>query len=208
MEDEDIKQPEGANMAWLLTFADLVSLLITFFVMLYAMKTPDSAKWDALKGELSGYFTVKKTIFETRPPEIQSLETLSITEADNLSYIQHILSTRFKDDPVLSETKVNFDPVLEKLSISLPTQLLFEPGQATANANGKRAVQKLGDILRHLDNRFEVAGHTDPSPISTATFPTNWELAMVRAIAVAKQLETQGVGRNVPGGIVWAVPLP
>ena len=49
-DDDDIMEPTPADMGWLLTFADLISLLITFFVLLYSMKVVDTQRWDELKG--------------------------------------------------------------------------------------------------------------------------------------------------------------
>jgi chemotaxis protein MotB len=198
MDDDFIQEPEPPSMAWLLTFADLVSLLITFFVLLFSMKNVDESQWDALVGELQGIFAVQKAVFDTRPTSEHTIEKVDLSEADNLTYLQNLLKTRFNTDPVLSAVTSSRDQKLNRLNIIVPSALLFQSGSSALNAQGEKAMRNLADILRHLDNRVEIAGHTDPIPIYTSTYPTNWELAMMRSITVAQIMEKRGVPGPVP----------
>ena len=195
--DEIERVEEPPNMAWMLTFADLVSLLITFFVLLYSMKDVNETKWNELTGTFQNVFEIRKKVMDARPDNYKSVESIDNIQSDNLIYIQQVLSTRFQDDPVLRN--VTSEPVEGKdaLAISLPSNLLFDSGSVVMKEIGAKAIRRLGDILRHLDNRVEVGGHTDPLPISTLEFPTNWELAMLRAMTVARVLQQQGVGENI-----------
>jgi chemotaxis protein MotB len=193
MDDNMIPAPEPPSMAWLLTFADLVSLLITFFVLLFSMKAVDESQWDALVGELQGIFSVEKPVFDTRPTSEYTIEKVQVAEADNLTYLENLLRTRFNSDPVLSAVKTVRDRDQNRLHIVVPSALLFASGSADLNVQGQTAMRSLADIMRHLDNRVEIAGHTDPMPVYTQTYPTNWELAMMRSINVAQIMEQRGV---------------
>ena len=198
MSDDAVKKPEPPNMAWLLTFADLVSLLITFFVLLYSMKTVDQSQWDILRGALEGVFADEEAVVVIHPEEFKSVDTIQSFPADSLPYLENVLKTEFRLDPVLGNMRTEYDTVQDILTLSLPSSLLFQEGDANLQRAGRVAMIKLADKLRHLDNRIHVAGHTDPSPPKDEDIPTNWELAMLRAIDVVQLFYERGVSQNVP----------
>lgn len=192
--DDDAIVPEPPSMAWLLTFADLVSLLITFFVLLYSMKVTDAQKWEEIKGSFDGVFSVKEPIFDTQPDRSTTVEKIDPLAADNLDYIYNILERDFKKSEFLSKSELEVDRERQILKVVLPSATIFASGNAQMINAGQGTLQELGDMLRHFDNRIEVAGHTDPLPVgSNSPYPTNWELAMMRSIRVAKMLEEQGI---------------
>lgn len=196
--DDDIRPSEPPNMAWLLTFADLVSLLITFFVLLFSMKNVDQEVWEAVKGSFDGVFTVNKPVLHVAPDQDASIGRIALASADNLDYIQSILALRFRDNDILQQARLHRDVEKDILTVALPTTLLFAPGSATLKPQGTEAMAALADQLRFLDNRIEIAGHTDPSPIATADYPSNWELAMMRAVRVVTMLNDMGLEQNIP----------
>lgn len=199
MEEPEYKLgPEPPSMAWLLTFADLISLLLTFFILLYSMKAIKPQEWESLRGAFDSTFSIKEEIVETKPNKTDTIEKLDSLVADNLDYLASILKTRFHGDEVLKATEVNRDIELDTLILNLPSKLLFDPGSATMKDIGRETMANLGDLLRHVDNRIEVAGHTDPNPINTDDFPTNWELSAVRALRVAEALAEQGMESLIP----------
>jgi len=177
--------------AWLVTFADLVSLLITFFVLLFAMKNIDGQRWEDIKGALSGALSFEETVDHN--VQANNIETLNLIKADSLTYLRAILQERFKADAVLREATLDLNPFGDELKIALPSHLLFKTGSATLVAQGDEAIGRLGDMLRNIDNSIIIAGHTDPVPIQGGVFETNWELSMLRAVGVLKKLRTTGV---------------
>lgn len=177
--------------AWLITFADLVSLLITFFVLLFAMKNIDGQRWEDIKGALSGALSFEEII--DRNINTKNIETLSLTKADSLTYLKAILHERFKADGVLREAGLDVNAQGDELKISLPSHLLFKTGSAKLMSQGDDAVGRLGDMLRNIDNSIVIAGHTDPVPIQGGAYETNWELSMLRAVGVLKKLRATGV---------------
>jgi chemotaxis protein MotB len=88
-----------------------------------------------------------------------------------------------------------------RVVINLPQDILFASGSATLGADGRRTVQEVASVLASIqDRRFQVEGHTDNVPISTAQFPSNWELSAARALSVVKILVERGVPpENVSG---------
>jgi chemotaxis protein MotB len=199
MDEPEIKLgPPPPSMAWLLTFADLISLLLTFFILLYSMKVIDAQEWESLRGAFDRTFSVKEEIVETKPNKTDTVEKIDSLKADNLDYLASILKTRFLDDAVLKATEITRDLELDTLILNMPSKLLFDSGSAKMKQSGKETMANLGDLLRHVDNRIEIAGHTDPNPINTSDFPTNWELSAVRALRVAESLKSQGIESNIP----------
>jgi chemotaxis protein MotB len=81
-----------------------------------------------------------------------------------------------------------------RMVINLPQDILFASGSADLGADGRRTLAEVAGVLAEFDDRrFQVEGHTDDRPISTAQFPSNWELSAARALSVVKLLVAQGV---------------
>lgn len=196
MDDEDIK-PEPASMAWLLTFADLVSLLITFFVLLYSMKVVDTQTWDELKGSFSGVFSIREPIYEVRPDKDTTVEKVDPIVADKLEYVYSLLSHSFAISEHLKEVTLSRNLEEDTLVINVASGAMFAKASDEITEKGKLKIRELGGILRHLDNKIEVAGYTNKDVVRTREFPSNWELSMLRAILVAESLENEGVGQNI-----------
>ena len=87
----------------------------------------------------------------------------------------------------------------KRLVLSLPSDILFESGQAEIGVDGQRAIFALGNILSRIKNRIEVIGHSDPQPIVNAggPFSSNWALSLSRALSVASSLNAAGYKRPV-----------
>ena len=177
--------------AWLITFADLVSLLITFFVLLFSMKNIDAQRWQDIRGALSGALSFEE--LTQKNVDTDNIETITLIQADNLAYLKAILEQRFKSDATLREASLTLNPLGDELRISVPSRLLFKTGSATLVPQGDDAIGRLGDMLRNIDNSIVVAGHTDPVPIQGGVYETNWELSMLRAVGVLKKLRATGV---------------
>lgn len=81
-----------------------------------------------------------------------------------------------------------------RMVINLPQDILFASGSADLGTDGRRTLAEVAEVLAEFpDRRFQVEGHTDDRPISTAQFPSNWELSAARALSVVKLLVAQGV---------------
>ncbi|MEQ9568627.1 MAG: OmpA family protein [Longimicrobiales bacterium] len=81
-----------------------------------------------------------------------------------------------------------------RMVIQLPQDILFESGSATLGADGRSTLGEVAEVLAVIDDRsFQVEGHTDDVPISTARFPSNWELSTARALSVVRLLVDRGV---------------
>ncbi len=91
-----------------------------------------------------------------------------------------------------------------RMVINLPQDILFASGSADLGREGRETLSEIAGVLGEFDNRtFQVEGHTDDDPISTAQFPTNWELSAARALSVVKLLVDRGVSQELVSGAAY-----
>lgn len=197
MSDDDApKAPAPADMAWLLTFADLVSLLITFFVLLYSMKTVDESRFAEVRGAMRAAFAEREAITYVPPEDLQSADQIKSVVADQLPYLRDLLINQTRNHSILSQIETEFVPQDNTLRLILPAKYIFADNSIRLSREGKLALTQLADIMRNWDNDIEVAVHTGLSrPYAE---PTHWELGMMRAINVAQVMYDRGVAQQVP----------
>lgn len=168
--------------AWLVTFVDLVSLLLAFFVMLFSMSSPSDHKWEEFTDAMRRGFAVGVA----KPTEPEPERTMTAERPGrgfDLGYLRRVLEAGLSRAPEL-ETAV-LREVDGRLVISLPSDLFFVSGSDDVTDVGRRAVLALSETLSNIKNRIDVVGHTDPRPITVAgDFISNWELSLARATAV------------------------
>jgi chemotaxis protein MotB len=190
----------GGGERWLLTYADLITLLVAFFIVMFAASRADLDKFQAISVSLkkafnpgafdaggigSGFLDSGSTggellvPFTDLPPQQQDF--LKISAA----------MTSFADDNGLAEL-IGVNTSNEGIVISLSGMLLFDSGSAYLRPEAARALLTIAEILRPMANKVRVEGHTDVIPPSDPAFPTNWELSSARAIAVLRQLADEG----------------
>ncbi|HLI13171.1 MAG TPA: flagellar motor protein MotB [Alphaproteobacteria bacterium] len=192
MEEGDVA---GAN--WLLSMADLVSLLLAFFIMMFAMSHLEADKWRRLTQIVSSAIpaVAEMSAPVARMPAPQALPGARGGLGVDLGYLDAVLAEKFAHDPMLR------DAVLERgadgLVIALPGELLFAPGAAEPSPDAAAALMRLGGMLGNIANGIEVRGYADPTPIHTTAFPSNWELSLARAVAVASALGQAGRARGI-----------
>ncbi len=183
---------------WLITFTDIMALMLTFFVLLYSMSTPDENKWEELTTTINQGFSkfYSKQTFEGAQQEI-NIDKLDFSRALALPYLKTLIEDVKAQDERLGDVVLILQH--DRLIISIPDAVLFESGKADMRLTGKRAVYAVGNLLTRIRNRIEVIGHTDPRPISSqeGEFASNWELSLVRAANVAAVLENVGYERHV-----------
>lgn len=178
--------------AWLTTYGDMVTLLLTFFVVLFAMSTIDAQKFQAMMTGLQlsfGVITGGNTIQDgigingaTILPESGSTIT-SVTQIQNLySELQTFLEEEGLEGSAMA--------VLEErgVIIRFKDRILFETGQAQITSEGTTVVDKIGKFIAKIPNHIRVEGHTDNVPISNFRYPSNWELSTARATSVIQYL--------------------
>ncbi|TVR51830.1 MAG: hypothetical protein EA421_14845 [Gemmatimonadales bacterium] len=203
-------QEEGAP-AWTTTFGDLMSLLLTFFVLMYSMSELKVERFALARASLSDAFggfavlppTVPKGIIPDPdapiPDTLASPLDLTLTEDESQifavvdAYLERIARRLqgFIDDNGLQET-LSVIRTPEGVRLRILSTTLFPSGSATLNNDKEWIVTVLGEITATLDVPAVVSGHTDNLPIQTSPFLSNWELSAARAAGVARELVANG----------------
>lgn len=188
-------EADRSSRMWLLTFTDLVSLLLTFFVMLFSMSNVKIDDWQNIIDSLS------KTL---RPSPEASIEIQKTTfnigtvfrrEATNLDYLSSIIKENVGNIELLSETRISL--LEDRLVIALQTDQLFEAGKAVMTEKAQQAVFVFGGLFSAIGNEITVNGHTDATPPPDGGYASNWELSTGRAAAIANALRGAGYANAI-----------
>jgi len=180
-------RPPGT--AWLLTFTDLVALMLTFFVMLFAMSKVEHRRWQNLSDALSDNLTAVHGPAAELPDEQLDIENVEAFTATDLDYLAALLKGNLASDPLLGGAVLW--RLQDRIVIALPGELLFPVGATELAPPGRAALAALGGLLRHVTNRLEVTAYADPRPPGGG-FASNWELSLARALGVARLLVQAG----------------
>ena len=195
MLEHGIPAAAGQSRAWLITFTDLVSLMLTFFVMLFSMSNVQVDRWDDMIDALSRSLNPSKEKVETSVTAQYNISSVFRKRAINLDYLAAVLEETASRDAALAETRIlRLD---DRLVIALPGDLLFETGRAVLSEQARQALFNMGGVLSNIDNQMVVNGHSDPSPPEGEEYASNWELSVARAVAVANAMRRAGYTEDI-----------
>lgn len=180
---------------WLVTFADLIALLLAFFVMLFATQRVESVPWEALIDSLSRSLDVARADHKSEPSARRNIRQLSAQRAVDLGYLEKLLRDKAAVEPPLHDIRIRRGE--DRLTIELPADSLFPTGSAELTRSARGVIFSLAGILRNIGNRIDIHGHTDPRPVRGTVHASNWELSIARATAVADQLRRAGYHRAI-----------
>ncbi|MGI9861858.1 flagellar motor protein MotB [Moorella naiadis] len=178
----------AGSMRWLLTYADLITLLMAFFIVMYAVSKVDMVRYQQLARALGQIFNSSAgSMFLPEPGSGEQ-----VVPPDELTGISselqaYLAQQGLKDQVFVTSTS-------QGLIISFTGSVLFDRGQATLHPDAVPILQKISGYLQQVPNYIGVAGSTDDLPINTSQFPSNWELSAVRATTVIRYFtETAGL---------------
>ena len=177
---------------WLVTFADVMALMLTFFVLLYSMSSLDEDEWETVNEKVNKSLSINQ-VQDFLSGENDSIEIsrISTKKALSIPYLRTLVEGVVSKTPALERAEI-----LEKnnrLIISLPTDMVFTPGSVDVGETGKRALYALAPVLSRIKNELEVIGHSDPSPVSReGDHASNRALSLARAASVAEALTASG----------------
>jgi chemotaxis protein MotB len=176
--------------AWMVTFTDLVALLLTFFVMIFAMSHVKTVDWESLTESLRRHLNSVAGQTVASPSMRMDVPAPDRVPGADLDYLSELLSGHLREEPALADARLRRGA--DRLFLSLPADLLFRTGAFSLTPQAADAVFELGGLLRNMPNALAVVGHADPRKPESA-YPSNWELSLLRAQAVAAALRAGGV---------------
>lgn len=210
MDDLPVKKPAAGAPAWVLTFADLMSLLLAFFVLLFSFSEMDRQKFKELSGSMKDAFGVQRdvpafkppmgtsmiardftpgavrptTLDEVRQEAVREMTTFVSQEADNdiLDDLEKVAAhLKLEIQDGLVEVESDGNRVIV---IRIRERGSFPSGKSELSPGFDTVIAKFGDVLNDIGGQIVVAGHTDNIPISTDRFYSNWDLSSARAATV------------------------
>lgn len=186
--------PYAAQPAtWLVTFADLLSLILVFFVLMFSANAVHMSEWQKLVTSLSDRLNPEAAAMRDARADGHSHLKAPVVAGRDLAWLETLFTEKLRTDPVLRDSRLR--NLGDRLAISVPADLLFrEDGDRLADPAAFDAVARLAGLLRALDNRVAVVAYTDPMATSGAG---HWSLSLRRAVTVARILEQSGYGRPV-----------
>ena len=186
----------GEDSNWMTTFSDMMTLLLTFFVLLYSMSTIDAQKFQAAISSLReniGIMPGGRTVSNEALVNSGSLGS-DISPSPRSDLTAAMTSMRQYVEERNLEDQVNMEMTQRGLVVRFTGQILFEVGEAEIKEEGKDVLNKVAAELKNMPNNVMVEGHTDNLPIQTEEFPSNWELSTARATEVIKYfIEDPGI---------------
>ncbi|MEA2061339.1 MAG: flagellar motor protein MotB [Thermodesulfobacteriota bacterium] len=203
-QDEEEEGSGGGAPKWMATFADLVTLLLCFFVLLFAMSTTQQETFKELVESLRSALGVQSAP-ETGTREGLTMHAVPSEKPVDNQKIDELGGMIQKEiDDIVSEVRelVMFNKLGGMVSVSetdvgvvitLSDLLLFEPGGTELTPRGMDIMKKVASILSRFAYHVKVKGFTDATPISTPRIPSNWELSSLRACTVVRLIVDRGV---------------
>lgn len=159
---------------WLITYGDMMTLLMTFFVLLFSMSTIDPVKLEQFSDSVGQALGKKEKTKKYSLAEIYK-DVVKVIEDENLQ------------DQIQVETSER------GVAIKIPSEISFGIGSAELNPRIYPILNKFEDMMKKSNYPIAIEGHTDNVPIRSAMFPSNWELSTARAAQVVRYYIARGV---------------
>ncbi len=209
MKKKATKAQKENSERWVLTYADVMNLLLIFFIILFAISQVNQAKAEQLSQSLnkafgsSGYnrsiipfpddngdSLIIEPLYPTYPGVDESQDK---TEAEQMDEVTNSLETMIAQQSLQDKIDVSLQE--RGIKISVKAQYLFASGSAVLNKEVMSEILEIGEILKLIPgNMIQVEGYTDTEPINSPFYSSNWELASVRATNVLRVLvEKSGI---------------
>ena len=208
---------------WMVSYADFITLLFAFFVVMYAISNVSEGKYRVLSNSIVNAFgkgTALKPVMmnpetssvQTFPPvpfpkqKQRATEAAIRQEKEQMTTMAHNLLASLA--PLIAEGKVRVMQTARGINVEINASVLFAPAEATLSDQSARALQAVALVLKDDNHMILVEGHTDSIPISNLAFPSNWELSAVRASSVVRLFVANGVSETRLQAIGHADTMP
>lgn len=185
-QDDIIRRPDGEeDNAWLITYLDMLTLLVTVFVLMLAYSTFQPDKFTAMKEAVS-----EEVGKESQPAAPQPADA----RPDPARQLAQRLASQLGQSGLQDLVKMDIED--SRLTLQIQEKILFPSGGAELNPQGGQVLERLAPMFMAPGQMISVEGHTDNIPINTGIFPSNWELSSSRATRVVRYLAERGVPPN------------
>ena len=217
------KRPEehDNHERWLVSYADFITLLFAFFVVMYALSTVNEGKYRILSDSMvSAFRNLPINAASDRPAVVMPpipvapkagapSKTPDVARQKQREKMRNVAKDILKVmAPLIEQGKVRVLETSRGVTIEINDSILFSPGQALLQPALAKAMRAIAEVLAPTDFPITIEGHTDNVPINTAQFPSNWELSAVRATTVLRLFADAGVSGQRLTAIGYADTRP
>jgi chemotaxis protein MotB len=190
---------EHIDESWLVPYADVLTLLLALFIILYASSSIDKAKYQSImesfKSEFSGTKIPDEQVGLTTSPPSPEPEQAPPKEEDKVD--TGLVELKRKLENYISQNSlqavVTLGDTERGVEVSLKDVVLFDSGSAVLKERSFKTLNGLVGLINTVPNSISIEGHTDNEPISTSTFKSNWELSSARAASVLHYFDNRNV---------------
>jgi len=192
---DDTKCPEGLP-PWLATFADMMSLLLCFFVLLLSFANQDVSKFRSLMGSIKEAFGVQikrpEAEFAAFSPSRYEREGVKLEQENKvlLNMVLQLKSLNIENEDLKASAKITTDD--QGVIMRIPNELIFDDGAVTLKPGSEVVLQNVIKILKEYNFNLVVRGHTDDTASAANLYPSNWELSSARAASALRFLVEKG----------------
>jgi chemotaxis protein MotB len=167
---------------WLLTYSDLITLLLAFFVVMYSMSQIDNKRFGKMVQALNGVLKGDKSVSRNEPDNTRTGH--GVLRLGDLNLIQQQIDERFKE--INRQGEIKSELTERGLVIHIMESALFKQGSAKLDPGAIEVLDVVAGKIASLPNHIRIEGHTDDRPINTPVYPSNWELSSARATEVVR----------------------
>ena len=203
---KQIEEAPDHHDRWLVSYADFMTLLFAFFVVMYAISSVNQGKYQVLSEALGSAFGRPPLLIGPNQPLMQPrLPNLQLPRPRNNDGIlrrEREKMTGMARDllkalaPMVSQGKIRVTETARGVSIEISDNILFAQAEAKLSNPSSEVLKAIAQVIKADNHAIQVEGHTDTVPISGAQFPSNWELSAVRASSVVRLFIENGIGEN------------
>lgn len=189
-------QDDTKHDRYLITYADLITLLLGLFVILYASSQVDEAKYKEMSAAFSNVFGEdaldKRQELVKLGKKVNPFDTPEKPKTKSIEEMQE--KAELALDMFIQQNKLTVQRIGQNLVINMPESLLFLSGKADINSESGELLDSLASLLSNIDMNINIDGHTDATPIRTFRYESNWHLSTARALNMGYALAE----RNIP----------
>ena len=194
---------EKHDERWLVSYADFITLLMVLFVILYSMGQVDIEKYRRLADSMRTAFTLggpsqvvdgqinqaggTKEDGTAKPIVVPGIPEGPTQSEEVAGELTNLLASQNLGNAVSVQTNI------EGVLISLSERLIFKEGQTDLPPEALPVLDTIVEMVRPIDNKIRLVGHTSNTPSANPLYPTNWELSLGRALSVAKYMMNKGI---------------
>lgn len=187
------RKPDDINTnAWMDTYADTITLLLTFFILLYSMSSTDNEKLKVIAAALKGEITGIPTKLEDTPDALEGVLEQGIGLKNPYDALVEQVQDIINESGLTESIKIREEDTGVVLQLS--ESILFDTGRADLKPESTKVLDIISKLIPSIQNDIMVQGHTDNVPINSSTYKSNWELSTQRAVCVVKYfIENKGL---------------